>query len=229
VLESHARVVTVYADGPPDSAWSAHVARWNEGVAPIAAEVIGDASTALHRRRPESTIGNFICDAMRADAGVDIALQNPGGMRADMDAGPITRGDVYAVMPFDNTIVTMELTGEQVKLALEQALRGTRVTQVSGVRYVVDSKQPALQRVTSITLADGKPLDPKRTYKVAVNNFMASGGDQYDALAQGTNRNDTGRLIRDAMMKYVADLKSAGMPLDLQRDGRITSADGTAE
>ena len=161
--------------------------------------------------------------------GVDIALQNPGGMRADMDAGPITRGDVYAVMPFDNTILTMDLTGDQVKLALEQALRGSRVTQVSGVRYVVDIKKPPLERITSISLADGKPLDPQHKYKVAVNNFMASGGDQYDALANGANRNDTGRLIRDAMMKWVASLKAAGKSVDLQRDGRITSADGTAE
>ena len=229
VVETQSRVITVYADGTPDSAWSAHVARWNADVAPIAAEVIGDATVALHRRRPESTIGNFICDAMRADVGVDIALQNPGGMRADLDAGPITRGDVYAVMPFDNTIVTMDLTGEQVTLALDQALRGSRVTQVSGVRYVVDIKKPALQRITAITLADGKPLDPQQKYKVAVNNFMASGGDQYDALANGANRSDTGRLIRDAMMKWVAQLKSAGKTLDLQRDGRITSADGASD
>ncbi len=229
VIESNARVLTVYADGPADSAWVKHVERWNEGVAPIAAEVIGDATVALHRRRPESTIGDFICDAMRADTGVDIAMQNPGGMRADLDAGPITRGDVYAVMPFDNTIVTLELTGEQVKLALEQALRGSRVTQVSGIRYVVDSKKPALERVIRVTHADGTPLDPKRTYKVAVNNFMASGGDQYDALAQPANRSDTGRLIRDAMEKFVRSLKAAGKPLDIQSDGRIKMADGSEE
>ena len=229
VAEVQARVLTVYADGPADSAWASNVERWNAGVGPIAAEVIGDATSALHRRRPEATIGDFICDAMRADVGVDIAMQNPGGMRADLDAGPITRGDVYAVMPFDHTIVTMELTGEQVKLALEQALRGSRVTQVSGIRFVLDSKRPALDRVTQVTLADGTPLDPKRTYKVAVNNFMASGGDQYDALTQGANRTDTGRLIRDAMEKMVRALKAAGKPLDIQRDGRITMADGASE
>ncbi|HEX5631948.1 MAG TPA: 5'-nucleotidase C-terminal domain-containing protein, partial [Gemmatimonadales bacterium] len=229
VVEVQARVLTVYADGPADSAWASHVERWNAGVGPIAAEVIGDAAVALHRRRPEATIGNFICDAMRADVGVDIAMQNPGGMRADLDAGPVTRGDVYAVMPFDNTIVTMDLTGEQVKLALEQALRGSRVTQVSGIRYEVDAKKPALERVTKLTLPDGTPLDPKRTYKVAVNNFMASGGDQYDVLGQGPNKTDTGRLIRDAMEKLVRTLKAAGKPLEVQRDGRITSADGASE
>jgi len=229
VVESSARVLTVYADGPADSAWTARVTRWNEAVGPIAAEVIGDASVALHRRRPESTIGDFICDAMRADLGADIAMQNPGGMRADLDAGPITRGDIYAVMPFDNTIVMLELSGEQVKLALEQALRGSRVTQVSGIHYVVDAKRPALDRVVTLTLPDGQPLDPKRTYKVAVNNFMASGGDQYDVLGQGAGRNDTGRLIRDSMEKYVRSLKASGKSLDLKGDGRIKSADGWSE
>jgi len=229
VVESSARVLTVYADGPADSAWTANVSRWNEAVGPIAAEVLGDATLALHRRRPESTIGDFICDAMRLDLGVDIAMQNPGGMRADMDAGPITRGDIYAVMPFDNTMVTLELTAEQVKLALEQALRGSRVTQVSGIHYVVDTKKPAMARVVTLTLPDGSPLDPKRTYKVAVNNFMATGGDQYDVLGQGANRTDTGRLIRDAMEKMVRTLKAAGKPLDITGDGRIKSADGSSD
>jgi 5'-nucleotidase len=229
VAEADGRVLTVYADGPADSAWVARVARWNANVEPIAAEVIGDAATALHRRRPESTIGDFICDAMRADVTADIAFQNPGGMRADLDAGPITKGDVYSVMPFDNTIVTMELSGAQVKLALEQSLRGDRVTQVSGVRYRYDPSRPALDRIVELTLADGSPLDPQKSYVVAVNNFMASGGDQYDALGQGKNRNDTGRLIRDAMYSHVAALKAKGQPLDVRTDGRITSTRGASD
>lgn len=229
VVESSQRVLTVYGDGPADSAWTARVARWNADVAPIAAEVIGDAASPLHRRRPEATIGDFITDAMRADVKVDVALQNPGGMRADLDAGPITRGDVYAVMPFDNTIVTMELTGALLRQALEQSLRGDRVTQVSGVRYVYDRSKPAGQRITQVTLADGSPLDEAKTYTVAANNFMASGGDQYDALAQGKNRTDTGRLIRDAMVVWVKNQCAGGKKLELPGDGRIQSADGRSE
>ncbi len=223
VAEADGRVLTVYADGPADSAWVARVTRWNAGVEPIAAQVLGEAATALHRRRPESTIGDFICDAIREDVKADIAFQNPGGMRADLDAGPITVGDVYAIMPFDNTIVTLELTGAQVRLALEQSLRGDRVTQVSGVRYRYDASRPAMDRVVELTLADGRPLEPQQSYVVAVNNFMASGGDRYDALAQGRNTNDTGRLIRDAMVALVKALHAAGRPLDVRADGRIRS------
>ncbi len=221
VIESAGRVDQVYADVPLDSVWTARVEHWNANVAPVAAAVLGDASLALHRRRPESTIGDFICDAMRADSKADIAMQNPGGMRAELDAGPITRGDVYAIMPFDNSIVTLELTGAQVKLAIEQALRGDRITQVSGLRYEIDANKPELERIVAITLADGSPLDPAKRYKVAVNNFMATGGDRYDALAQGANKVDTGRLIRDAMEVWVQQQCAGGKSLSLPGDGRI--------
>ena len=227
VIESTQRVYTVFADGPADSAWSARVERWNASVAPVAAEVLGQAGVALHRRRPETTIGDFITDAMREDADVDIALQNPGGMRADLDAGPITRGEVYAVMPFDNTIVTVQLTGALVKLALEQSLRLDRVTQVSGLRYTIDPAKPELQRVTQLSLIDGTAIDPNRTYIVATNNFMATGGDHYDALAQGTNRTDTGRLIRAAMENYVRTRSAGGKSYDMAGDGRITQVGGS--
>jgi len=226
VVESSQRVLTAYADGTPDSAWTARVAHWNANVAPIAAQSIGTAGVALHRRPPETTIGDLICDAMRADAKVDIALQNPGGMRADMERGPITRGEVYAVMPFDNTIVTLSLTGAQVRQALEQSLHGNRVTQVSGIKYVIEPAAQAHWGVKSVTLADGTPIDDAKTYTVAVNNLMATGGDQYDALAQGQNRSDTGRLIRDAIEAYIRAQCTGGKSLDVPGDGRITRTDG---
>lgn len=223
VVESQQRIDLVYADVPVDSAWTARVERWNSSVAPIAATVIGDAAVALHRRRPESTVGNLICDAMRADVGADIAMQNPGGMRADLDAGPVTRGDVYAMMPFDNTIVVLELTGELVKLALEQSLAGDRITQVGGLRYEFDPARTALERIVTITLADGSALDPARTYRVAVNNFMATGGDRYDALTKASKREDTGRLIRTAMESWVRERCAGGRSFEGRGDGRIRS------
>ncbi len=222
IVESTQRVMPVYADGPADSVWTARVQHWNSGVAAVSAEVLGEAGVALHRRPPECTIGDFITDAMRADAQVDIALQNPGGMRADLDVGPITRGEIYAIMPFDNTTVTLELTGALVKLTLEQALHASRLTQVSGLRYTIDMSKPELQRVTQLRLSDGTAIDPAKTYTVAVNNFMATGGDQYDALAQGTHRTDTGHLIRDAMVAWIQAKCSGGKSYDMPGDGRIT-------
>ena len=128
-----------------------------------------------------------------------------------MDSGAITRGRIYAVMPFDNTIVTMTLTGAEVKLALEQALRSDRVTQISGIRFTYDPDLPDLKRIVSMTMADGSAFDEARSYKVAANNFMASGGDNYDALGKGRDRAESGLMIRAALEDYVSSLtKAAG-------------------
>jgi 2',3'-cyclic-nucleotide 2'-phosphodiesterase (5'-nucleotidase family) len=222
VIEKKQRMIQVIeGDAPVDSAWIVRVDHWNADIGPIAAEVIGHSARALERRRPEATIGNFIADAMRFASGADIAMQNPGGMRANLAAGDITRGAVYDIMPFDNTIVTEMLTGDEVKTALEQGLRGDRVTQVSGIRYTFDSKAPAGSRVQSLTLPDGKPFDMAKRYRVAVNNFMATGGDNFDVLANGQDKTDTALLIRGAMESYVRDRCKAGGTLDISVDGRI--------
>lgn len=224
VVERSTRLHQVFADVPLDTAWTARVERWNSGVAPIAREVLGRTETALGRTRPEAPIGNFITEAMKRQTGCDIALQNPGGMRADHPAGTITRGTVYDIMPFDNTIVTMELTGAEVRRALEQALRGDRITQVTGLRYVVDMDRPAMSRVVEITNPDGTPFDESKTYRVAANNFMASGGDSYDALGNGRNKVDTGLVIRGAMESFVRERCAGGAALGVKADGRIRLA-----
>ncbi len=225
VVEKDQRMVRVIEGAAPvDSAWIPRVERWNAAIAPIAAEVLGRNATALDRGRPEATIGDFICDAMRFACGAQVALQNPGGMRANLAAGPITRGGIYQIMPFDNTIVTMTLTGAELKTAIEQGLRGSRVTQASGIRYTFDPSRPAGDRVVSLTLSDGTPVEPAKSYKVAVNNFMATGGDDYNVLKSAPDWNDTGLLIRGAMEAYVRDRCKAGGTLEVAADGRIAEA-----
>ena len=230
VIERSARLVMTYADEvTPDSLMLARVERWNRSVAPIAATPIGRNLRALQRSGPESTAGDFVADAIRAQVKADIALQNSGGLRADLPAGVVTRGTIYEVVPFDNTIYTLDLTGAEVKLALEQALQYGRVTQVSGIRYSFDPSRPDLQRISTLTLADGTPLDPARIYHVACNNFMATGGDNYAALSKGANRRDTGLLVRDAMEAMVIARSANGGALDVAADGRITRASESAD
>ena len=228
VIERHARLVATYADEvTPDSLMLARVERWNLSVAPIAAVPIGRNLRALDRGGPESGVGDFAADAIRERVGADIGLQNSGGLRADLAAGVVTRGAIYEVLPFDNTIFTLGLTGAEVKLAIEQALANGRVTQVSGIAYRFDPGLPALQRVTALTAADGTPIDPSRTYRVACNNFMATGGDNYDALSRGSNRTDTGLSVRDAMEAVVVARSAQGGGLDVTPGGRITREGGS--
>jgi len=222
VVERRARLEIAYVDErPADPAWVARVERWNADVAPIAETRLGRVARRLDRSGPETTIGNLITDAMRAASGVDIALQNSGGMRADLDSGVVTRGEIYAVMPFDNTIVVEELTGAEVKRALDEAMVRGRVTQVSGIRYTFDPDRPEMQRVIEVTDANGAPLEDGRVYRVACNNFMATGGDDYATLARGRNLTDTNALIRDAIEAYVKKASANGGALDVREDGRI--------
>jgi 2',3'-cyclic-nucleotide 2'-phosphodiesterase (5'-nucleotidase family) len=225
VLDRSSRLVTTYADEvTPDSAMAARVARWNANVAPLAAMPVGRNLRPLGRGSPEAAIGDVVCDAMREASGVDVVFQNGGGLRADLREGAVTKGAVYEVMPFENTIFTLELTGAEVRRVIEDGLRTGRVTQVSGLRYEFDNRRPRGDRLVSITLADGKPLDPAKTYKAACNNFMATGGDENATLSQGKNRLDTGLSVRDALESYIAARSKNGAALDAQIDGRIKRA-----
>jgi 2',3'-cyclic-nucleotide 2'-phosphodiesterase/3'-nucleotidase len=227
VVESHMELVTTYADEVrPDSAMQARVERWNSAVAPIASAPLGRSAQALRRNRSgESGVGDLVTDAMRAAAQADIALQNAGGLRADLPEGVITRGTVYEVMPFDNLIVTLDLTGAELLRALEQGLRGGRVTQVSGIRYSFDLSRPEMQRLVSVTDASGAALDSAKTYRVACPDFMATGGDDYNVLSGGRNRTDTGLLVRDALEAYIAERCKDGRVLEFRPDGRIQRMD----
>ena len=138
----------------------------------------------------------------------------------------VTRGSIYEVMPFDNTMVTMELTGAEVRKALEDGLRGGRVTQVSGVRFSFDASRPEMQRVVTLQDGAGAPLDSTRTWKVVVNNFMAGGGDDYFTLAHGKNTRDTQQLVRDALEGFVRTRCAGGKALDYKVEGRVTRLGG---
>ncbi len=231
VVDRRARLVTTYGDRvTPDPAMQARVERWNERVATIGAEPVGRNTSRLTRTRGgESTVGNLVTDAMRAAVGADIAFQNSGGLRADLAEGAVTRGHTYEVMPFDNTIVTMDLTGAEVLRVLEDGLRTGRVTQVSGLRYAFDSRRPEMGRVTALEAGDSTAFDTTRVWKVAVNNFMADGGDDSSTLARGRNKLDTQVLVRDALERFVREQCAGGAALDYRPQGRITRSGGSGE
>ena len=201
----------------PDAEVQAIVQHYQALIDEALGATVGEAVTEITRNRAaESEMGNFVTDAMRTYLdGVDIAVTNAGGLRADIDAGPITLAEIYAVLPFNNTLVTMNLTGEQIRQVLQEGYRPERygVVQVSGLLWTVEEST-----VTSVTLADGTPLDPDATYRVATNNFMASGGDEFTTLTQGTNVIDTGINLVDTVVRYL----EARSPVDPKVEGRLT-------
>ena len=206
-------------------------------VGSAAVDLDGDRSTC---RFGECTMGNLITDAMlwqTQGEGTQIAIQNGGGIRASIEAGDVTVGDVLTVLPFGNLISTFELTGAEVVQALENGVsraenpenEGTgRFPQVAGLRYSWNPSQPVGSRTMSVEVlnADGSysPVDPNETYKIASNDFMRNGGDGYEVFVDARNAYDFGAALDEAVQAYIA----ANSPVSPQLEGRISQAEGAA-
>lgn len=184
-------------------------------------------------RYSECNMGNLIGDAMRAATGAQIAFQNGGGIRASIETGTVTVGDVLNVLPFNNTYVIFEVTGLDVIAALENGVSRTDATegtgrflQVSGLRYSWDGSQPVGRRIVSVEVMneDGEyePLDPDEIYSIATNDYLFVGGDAYDMFANNArNSYDFGRTLDEAVRDYIAQIS----PVAVQAEGRITRID----
>jgi len=183
----------------PDPEIQAVIAPYEKLVAEKAAEKLGEARAEMRRSEAqESPLNNLIADAVRETGKTQIGLHNIGGIRSNLRRGPITRGDVFDVMPFQDTVIKMNLTGLQLKQAL-----GRRVLAISGLRVVWDVSRAWPNQLVSVALANGQALQDSTRYTVAVNDFMAAGGDGLVELAQGNSVEDTGVLIRDAIASYL--------------------------
>jgi 2',3'-cyclic-nucleotide 2'-phosphodiesterase (5'-nucleotidase family) len=179
---------------------------------------VGVTETPLDSRRAtvrggEAAMGNLVADALRASVGADVAITNGGGLRADKqyEAGQkLTRRNILAEMPFGNTTVLLEVTGAQIKAALENGVSqvrelGGRFPQVSGIVAEVDVKEPVGSRVKSVKI-NGQPLDPANTYKLATNDFMARGGDGYRVFTEAKSLVDVSasQLMATQVIDYIA-------------------------
>lgn len=226
IVEKSAVIVTTYADVPDlalDPAIVRLVAAADATVAPLVSRVMGIAANAITKTQNsagESALGNLIADAQRAAMGSDIAFMNPGGIRADIDAGNVTWGELFTVQPFNNDLVKMTLTGTQIVQLLEQQWQNQpfpRLLSTSGLNYSWDNNRPIGNRVVSVQLANGNALDLNAIYSVTVNSFIAAGGDNFTLLAQGTNR-VVGPVDLDALSHYVS---SQTQPFSASIEGRI--------
>ncbi|CAN5211773.1 multifunctional 2',3'-cyclic-nucleotide 2'-phosphodiesterase/3'-nucleotidase/5'-nucleotidase [soil metagenome] len=214
------------ADVEPDPEIARLVARYRSEVAEVAERPIARLVETLERRRSEeSALGDVIADAQRAAADAQIAIVNGGGIRTDLPAGPVTYDDVFRVQPFQNGLIRLELTGEELRQALEGAV-ADRIGQVSGIRFAFDPTRPPGERVREATLEEsgepvvraGRAVYPERTYTVAVNSYMASGGDEYGVLAEAAEATNTGLVDSDVLADYLVNLSQ---PITYPVQGRI--------
>ena len=195
-----------------DTAVKAIYDKYALAIDPIKNEILGTNEVTLtHNARVENStpLGQWATDVMRVNANADIAFQNGGGLRRDMPAGKVTMGLMYEIMPFDNTIYTFDLLGSDVKKALEIGINSTTSSngQFSGINVKFDSSLVAGSRITEAKLLDGTLLDDSKYYKVATNDFQATGGDGYVMFKLGKNQINTNIPVRDILVKAVRDAK----------------------
>ncbi|NEB83089.1 bifunctional metallophosphatase/5'-nucleotidase [Streptomyces anulatus] len=219
--------------------------RWNKLAAPIAGKPQGWISADINGRgstAPEKPLGNVIADAQLeglapADkGGAEVAFMNPGGIRADLvhkasgseGDGVVTYGEAFTVQPFTNMMNVVDLTGAQLVTALQQQVSGSneaspKILQVSkGLTYTLDLTKSGADRVVADTIKlNGEAIDPARTYRVAMNEFLAGGGDGFAALGEGTNKL-VGASDLDLFNAYLAAHSTAAAPLAPPATDRIT-------
>lgn len=199
----------------------------NKVVANAAAAIEGDRSIC---RVQECAMGNLVADAMLArvaDQGITLSIANSGGLRASIDAGDVTMGEVLTVLPFQNTLSTFQATGQMVIDALEngvsqiEEVKG-RFPQVAGMKFTFDaSVAPNEGRIQSVMVATAngfEPIDPAATYGVVTNNYVRNGGDGYKMFRAGVNAYDYGPDLADVTAEYLAEQG----PYTPYTDGRIT-------
>ncbi|MBD0306400.1 MAG: bifunctional metallophosphatase/5'-nucleotidase [Nitrospiraceae bacterium] len=226
VLFKSARIITTFADEEPgthpDQAVLRLVAQAEATVAPKVARVVGQVAADISRiqnEAGESPLGNLIADAQRWAMKTDIAFMNRGGIGDDLHRGNVMWGDVLHVHRFGNTLIRMELTGQQIYDVLNQQWLNQdvpRMLQLSGLSYTWDSRRPMDDRIVEIRM-NGAPIDRQQTYSVAVNSYLAEGGDRFTLFTQGGNRVG-GPPDGDALIAYI---QSRSEPISASIEGRI--------
>ncbi|MGD9579466.1 MAG: bifunctional UDP-sugar hydrolase/5'-nucleotidase, partial [Syntrophorhabdus sp.] len=205
-------------------------------------ETIGEALVDLdgvNVRLQETNLGNLITDIMRKTAGADVAIINGGTIRTSIKQGPVKVSDVYAVVPFDNYIVSIKLTGKQIRDTLEHGVSAVedeegRFPQVSGLIFTYDRNGQRGSRVKEIFI-NGNALESEKEYAVATNDFLAAGGDGYKSFGDSVKSSrdyaviggamkgeklvygDSGRWLRDVVADYIKTEKTVSPKVE----GRI--------
>ncbi|MFI6491479.1 bifunctional metallophosphatase/5'-nucleotidase [Streptomyces sp. NPDC050564] len=220
---------------------TALITKWKTLAAPVASRPIGYIAGEIGNTGTESPLGDLIADAQLAyaksvDPEADLAVMNPGGIRAGLTYtasgsegdGVVTYGEAYTVQPFSNTVNLVNLTGAQLITALQQQVSGTneaapKILQISsGLTYTLDLTKTGAARVVADSVKlNGSAIDPTATYRVAMNSFLAGGGDGFAELGKGTNMVVGGDDLA-AFGSYLTANSSAATPYPVPAADRIT-------
>ncbi|MEP5632508.1 MAG: bifunctional metallophosphatase/5'-nucleotidase [Tateyamaria sp.] len=222
--------IVLDASVTPDAAFLARIAEMGAPIEEMKTRVVAESAATIEGSRDvcramECPMGSLIADAMLdrvKDQGIEIAIQNGGGIRASIDAGPVTMGEVLTVLPFQNTLSTFEVPGAAIVAALENGVGqiedgAGRFPQVAGMSYAFDASAPAGARVSDV-MVGGAPIDVVKVYGVVSNNYVRNGGDGYAMFVDAAKAYDFGPDLADVTAEYLA----AQGPFAPYTDGRIS-------
>ena len=234
VKESKGDPILIDSAFKPDEATLKRIDELKAPIEALKTKVVGSSEGPIEGDRKvcrvkECSMGNLVADATLArvkDQGVTIAFANSGGLRSSIDGGDVSMGEVLTVLPFQNTVATFQLKGEDIRTALENGVSqiddgAGRFMQVSGMKYSFDRSKPAGSRIVSVEVKEGDafvPLDPAKTYIVAANNYVRTGGDGFKVFAEkAINAYDFGPNLEEAVAAFI----TANSPYKPYTDGRI--------
>lgn len=188
-------------------------------------QIIGNAAVDMEKAQPESGLGNFAADAIldiarqQFDQTIDCAVSNHGGLRIPVLAkGPITKGSMFELMPFDNMLVVMELDGNETLHFFNHIAK-------KGGWPISKEIQMGIENgaATKVTIAN-QAIDPNHTYRILISDYMANGGDDC-VFFEGKTRYDLGILFRDALLQYVEQQEAKGKTISAVVEGRVLAND----
>ncbi|MBL7888053.1 MAG: 5'-nucleotidase C-terminal domain-containing protein [Bacteroidia bacterium] len=207
-----------------DSSFYQTIAPYKTKMDAIMNEVLIVSEQALLKGLPESSLGSFVSDAVLKKTNerykpsdaipADICLLNNGGLRAQLPQGEITRGKVFELMPFENSIVILTLSGEKTK-QLFDAMVANNGAPFAGATVIGKGK-----KIQELKIG-GKEFDINKTYKVVTSDYLAAGGDKYDFFKNPVKTDTLNYLLRDAIIDYMIDEHKKGHTLKYATDGRI--------
>jgi 5'-nucleotidase len=176
-------------------------------VAPLVNRHVATIPVTLARQGPQYPLGNLIADAQRWAGKGDVAIMNNGGIRTELRAGDATYGSLFEIQPFGNVLYSLTMTGAQLRGLFEAMLAKSSVDDhVSGLTITYDPTKPKGARLVSVTMADGTPLSDSRTYNVVMNDFLATGGEGYNAGGRATASKPLNVVDLDALIDYMQTL-----------------------
>lgn len=204
-----------------DPAVESLVAPYREEVTVKMSEVVGTAPVALGKGEYESPLGNFVVDLQLAQSEpvygkpIDLSVTTEGGLRVPLPAGNITTGHIFELMPFENEMVVLTLSGEAVQQLFNDAA-ARKIIYIGNTTYTV-----ANGKARDIKIK-GQPFDPNKTYTLLTSDYLAGGGDKLDMLKNPIKYEKLGLLLRDAIHQHIQQLTAAGKQVTAPAEKRVT-------